>query len=270
MATGNRWQGRETVRRKVLYVVAEGAFGFKGRLNAWESGWGTAIYDEWFHVLPVPVNLTRPLDVGNLEDLIQWEGYGLVVLDTLARCMVGGEENSAKDTGVVVDAMTKLRRATPDGRGVVLGLHHAGKDAKTLRGSSAFEGGVDTVCFTARDERFVSLAREKRRDGPELDTHLFEFDPIPATGSGVLKQSHGLGETYQVENEAVATLSLIMSQHFSLTGATHTQLFDMAVESGRMARATFYRAKSDLLKAGRIINTGTDKRPFYQLSDSKG
>lgn len=143
IATGRSWQGRSTKRRKVLYVAAEGAFGLSVRVDAWESGWGTVINDEDLVILPEPVNLTVPADVGNLIDLIEWGGYGFVVLDTLARCMVGGDENSARDCGQVVDALTRLRKATPDELGCVTGVHHTGKDAKTFRGSSAFEAGAE-------------------------------------------------------------------------------------------------------------------------------
>jgi hypothetical protein len=41
VATVRPWQGRKTVKRRVLYVVGEGAFGFKGRAAAWETGWDT-------------------------------------------------------------------------------------------------------------------------------------------------------------------------------------------------------------------------------------
>ena len=126
-------------------------------------------------------------DVNNLMALIDWGGYSFVVLDTLARCMVGADENSAKDCGIVVDRMTRLLACTPGGRGVVLGVHHAGKDGKTLRGSSAFESGVDTVYFSERDDQdVILLSREKRKDGPENDTHQLKIEPMPGTGSAVL------------------------------------------------------------------------------------
>jgi hypothetical protein len=266
VATGRPWQARDTQQRRVLYVVGEGAFGFKGRVDAWESGWQHKIGDDQLSILPEPVNLINSSDVNNLRALIDWGGYDFVVLDTLARCMVGADENSAKDCGVVVDAMTRLLASTPGpGRGVVLGVHHAGKDGKTLRGSSAFESGADTVYFTSRDERVYSVTREKRKDGSEHDHHLLELDPIPGTNSCVIKAgsswSH-VGET----NERTATLRLIMSQHFGLTGATSAQLRQLAVDDGPMTKATFYRALSDLLEQGWLINTGTDKRPFYTIN----
>ncbi|MDT5350778.1 MAG: hypothetical protein QOH91_4065 [Mycobacterium sp.] len=50
--------------------------------------------------------------------------------------------------------------------------------------------------------------------------------------------------------------------HFGTGGAYTTQLFEIA----DMSKATFYRALADLLKRGDLINTGTDKRPFYKAA----
>jgi hypothetical protein len=33
-----------------------------------------------------------------------------------------------------------------------------------------------------------------------------------------------------------------------------------------MSRASYYRARDDLLKSGWLINTGTDKRPLYFIN----
>ena len=144
VATGRPWQGRPTQQRRVLYVAAEGAFGFKGRTAAWEVGWQRQVSDDDFMILPAPVNLMNPAEVAELGALIGWGGYGLVARHA-GVCMVGAEENSARDIGLVVDQMYRLLEGTPDRRGVVLGVHHTGKDGRTLRGSSAYEAGMDTV-----------------------------------------------------------------------------------------------------------------------------
>jgi hypothetical protein len=253
VATGRRWQGRDTVRRRVLYLAAEGAYGFKGRIQAWEIAWQTRIGDD-FGLLPCPVNLTHPLDVDNLGALIDWGGYSFVVLDTLARCMVGADENSAKDCGQAVDSMTRLLHITPDGRGVILGVHHAGKDGKTLRGSSAFEGAADTVYFTSRDGGVITLDREKRKDGPEFDRHRLKLDPIVGTASAAISVHRDGGQTPSADR-----LMSALCRHFSQTGATKAELRAVA----DMAPATFHRALNELLEAGQLINTGSDKRPFY-------
>lgn len=255
VATGRKWQNRHTEQRRVLYVVGEGAFGFRGRLQAWETGWHTVVDDDWLHILPIPVNLTNHPAVNNLLALVDWGGYDFVIVDTLARCMVGADENSAKDCGEVVDALTRILAATPGGRGNVLGVHHAGKDGRTLRGSSAFEGGADTVYFTSRDGEVITLDREKRKDGPDADRHELKLGQIEGTGSCVIELHRGTATT-----DRAKALSCTYDTCFAVTGCTPTSLR----EAASMEKHTFYRALSDLLKAGELTNIGTEKRPFYK------
>ncbi|MGB5113527.1 MAG: AAA family ATPase [Mycobacterium sp.] len=257
VATGRRWQGRPSGQARVLYVAAEGAFGMKARVHAWETGWQAKVLDDQLSILPRAVNLIKPAEVAQLRAVIEWGGYDLVVLDTLARCMVGADENSAKDCGEAVDAMVRLRESTPSGRGVVLGVHHTGKDGKTLRGSSAFEGGADTVYAVTADGAAIVLDREKRKDGPLVDRHELKLDPIAGSGSCVISVHRGGGPSDRGDR-----LMSAMVQHFKTTGANTKDLLEMS----EMSKGTFYRSLNDLLDAGFIRNTGTEKRPFYMLS----
>lgn len=263
VATGKRWQNRETRKRRVLYVVGEGTNGFDQRAQAWETGWHNVIDDDSLSIYPRPINLLNASDVDNLRALIEWGGYSFVIFDTLARCMVGAEENSSKDGGIVVDNMTNLLASTPGGRGVILGVHHAGKDGKTMRGTTAIESGVDTIYFTSRDEGDISLTREKRKDGPEHDHHLLKIDPIPGTGSAVMSAHHAGAE---LETERGATLLSIFVQNFETTGASKSDLRAIATAGG-MSNGTFNRALSDLVKTGKLTNAGTVKRAFYVIGD---
>jgi hypothetical protein len=257
VATGKPWQGRAVQQCRVLYVAAEGAGGYDARVAAWESGWGQTIDDDLMTWLPHPINLTRPTEVEDVCSLIRDDGYGLVVLDTLARCAVGADENSAKDMGIVIDAMTRLRDATPQGRGVVLDVHHAGKDGKTSRGSSALEAGVDTVYFTEIDGAGIVLTREKRKDGPLPDQHRLQLDQVGE--SCVVGVSRG-----RETPEGANPLSLIMSQLFVSTGVSAAELKRIAIEEYKMARSTYHRRLSELVQSGKMRNTGTKSRPHYE------
>lgn len=258
-ATGRPWQGRTTEQRRALYVAAEGAHGLKGRVDAWEQGWHTDIGDDQLSVYPRPINLTRGVDIANLAALIAWGGYGLVVIDTLARCMVGADENSAKDCGLVVDVLHRLRESTPAGRGVVLGVHHAGKDGKTFRGSTTFEAGADVVYSAGRDGAVIVLDRTKRKDGTLVDQHRLKLSRVENTDSAIVEVVSPGGET---TDRAGIILSHFAS-HFAGIGAYASQLVDVS----DMSKATVYRAISDLLKRGDIINAGTEKRPFYKVAE---
>jgi hypothetical protein len=109
----------------------------------------------------------------------------MVTLDTLARCSAGMDENSAMDTGRMLDSLAQVRDATGP-TGVVGVVHHTGKsDRQTARGSSALESGVDTVYRTEGDARAMTLTCTKRKDGPDTDRLALGFKAITGTGSGV-------------------------------------------------------------------------------------
>jgi RecA-family ATPase len=78
----------------------------------------------------------------------------LAVVDTLARCFVGGEENSARDMGRFVAAADRLRTAT--GAAALL-LHHVSRHGGAIRGSTALPGALDTgIAVEAGTERFAT------------------------------------------------------------------------------------------------------------------
>ena len=88
----------------------------------------------------------------------------LVVIDTLARAMAGGDENSAKDMGLFVSSCDTVRQQT---RAHVAIIHHSGKDdTRGARGSTALLGGIDTEIELKRDDnsRIVTAAITKQRE----------------------------------------------------------------------------------------------------------
>lgn len=262
LATGRQWQGRPTEKVKVLYVVAEGVSGFAGRLDAWETAWRTKVNDGVIAFLPIPVNLMTQ-DVDRLAEEVKSGGFEFIVFDTLARCTVGAEENSSRDIGIVIDSMARLMDATPNHRGTVLGVHHTGKDAKTLRGSSAYEGGVDTVYFVERDHN-INLRCQKQKDGPDTDRHTLKLVPIEGTDSCVVEAVSG--DTAEDDAASVRLVKEIFAEMFSETGVSNSELRSIAVEQG-LSQSSFYRARGELIRDGWITSTGSGARAFFELSN---
>lgn len=254
VATGKDWQGRRVQPGSVLYVAAEGAYGLHHRIEAWEYAWQQQV-DAQLDVLPAPVNLLDRRQVAEVADLAA--GRSLVIVDTLARCMVGADENSARDMGMAVDALYRLRDAT-DG-GTVAVAHHTGKDRATIRGSSALEAGVDTVYTTEGDASHMVLKRTKRKDGPlddELNLHLqLELE------SGLIVSRRGV--------DMRPTASALMSSFVSMFGEVGATKTELRTASG-MVPSSFHRALKELVAQGLLQNTGSDARPFYKQIDQGG
>ena len=134
-----------------------------------------------------------------------------------------------------------------------LGVHHTGKDGKTLRGSSAFEGGADTVYFTSRDGAVITLDREKRNDGPDRPPQF------GSTRSRNRQRRHfgppGGGTNRPFRAGCLSTFV----RHFPVTGATKPSFASWP--KWHQAPSTARCRPAD---SGDLINTGTDKRPFYR------
>jgi len=78
-----------------------------------------------------------------------------IVLDTVAKCMVGLNENDARDCGIFSAFCDSLR---DEFECPVIALHHFGKDeGRGGRGSSALPANFDTVITCRRHEKSLSL-----------------------------------------------------------------------------------------------------------------
>lgn len=251
VATGKPWQARPVQQGRVLYVSAEGAHGLHARLTAWEESWHRTIPDTALSVVPEPVNLLDDRRVNLLAE--EAAEYTLVVLDTFARCLVGADENSARDVGVAVDALYRIRAATHGG--TVLVVHHTGKDRQTVRGSSALEAGVDTIYTTEGDSRLVQLDRKKRKDGPREDMLKLGLALVPGTGSGVVESVHP-----RVDNAESA--DKLLSTFVSTFGDRSASKAELRAVAG-MPSASFHRGLTSLVKAGLLIETNPGRMATY-------
>jgi hypothetical protein len=98
-AHGIDWQGIETKQGDVLYIAGEGVGGLGKRVKAWKSthGLGTSGH---FHMLPLAVNMRDQAEVEKLIRSIDRldRKWTAVYIDTLARAMLGADENSSTES----------------------------------------------------------------------------------------------------------------------------------------------------------------------------
>jgi hypothetical protein len=166
------WQHRPTTHGGVLYIAAEGVGGLGVRVRAWQEyhainartngGDSTDTDIDRLTWLPRPVNLLEPRWLDGLIALVAELRPVLVVIDTVARSMIGGDENTSKDMGKVVEAGDRIRRAAGS---CVLFVHHSGKDeGRGMRGSNSLEGGCDTAWEITREVQWVTLNCQRQKN----------------------------------------------------------------------------------------------------------
>src|SRR5262249_48369835 len=107
----------------------------------------------------------------------------LIVFDTLARCFVGGEENTARDMGRLIANVDRIRVETG---ATVLLVHHTGLKKQRARGHTALDGAADTIFLVApakQRQRVLTLRCVKQKDGGEFFPSSLALKCIPlATG----------------------------------------------------------------------------------------
>ena len=220
VATGLAWHDRPVSEpRRVLYVAAEGVHGLAKRFRAWQRWANAGIDPRQLMTHPLPINLGDPRAVAELVAIVRGEGFGFVALDTLAKCSAGLDENSARDAGVVLDALYRVREATGP-TGVVGAVHHTGKaDRETARGSSAIESGVDTIYRTTGDARAMTLTCTKQKDGPDGDRMALGFKAIDGTWSGVAATQLDAAAAAHLPGVAEVVTIVLGTMHSGLTTA---------------------------------------------------
>lgn len=179
VASGGEWNGHKTQAGLVVYVAAEGGRGFMKRLEAYKRDRKLAGLP--FSVVPCPIDLHSQGDAGDTGRLIRLvraeeAHFGvkcvLVVVDTLARAIGAGDENTATDMGLLVGHCDRLRAALG---ATVNVIHHTGKDAaKGARGSSALRAATDTEIEVI--EGRVSV--KKQRDMARADDMHFRLRAV--------------------------------------------------------------------------------------------
>ena len=124
----------------VLYFVGEGVTGFARRVASWRSTRTTDT--SGFYAIPQAPHLLNRDAIETLRNTVDEYNPSLIVVDTFARAAVGGDENSAKDVGMAIDALDGLWR---DYQCSSLVLHHSNKSGSGERGSSAIRGAADAT-----------------------------------------------------------------------------------------------------------------------------
>jgi hypothetical protein len=181
LACGLEWRGRPVKQRGILYIAAEGVRGLRRRLEAWLDVHDPELTPN-IRFRHVAVNLTKAAEAKQLINKVLQEqrksGFDpdLIIVDTLARCSAGADENSAKEMGIVVENGAMIQKELG---ATLLVVHHCGKDAsKGLRGSSAIFGAVDSLLQVIRDGLNVSLLVENHKDSEDGMIMKFEAKPV--------------------------------------------------------------------------------------------
>ena len=176
VASGADWFGCRTKAAPVLYVALEGEAGIAQRVQAYQAKHGPIA--PAFRFLLQGLDIRTATDRADLVTAVQTAGWsgGVLCLDTLNRASPGMDENDSKSMGEVITAAKAIQGAAG---GVVLVVHHTGKDAaKGMRGHSSLHAALDAAIEVTREGDSREWKMAKCKDGEDGEAHPFRLDVV--------------------------------------------------------------------------------------------
>lgn len=275
IATGISWHGHKVKKGRVLYIAGEGNRGYQARCLAWSISNGVSLDDAPLSFSTRGISLADPeaiaaLDYEISEMKIQTgETPCLIIIDTLARTMVG-DENSTRDMATFIKQLDNLKELYDC---AILLVHHTGhSDQSRARGSTVLKGALDSEFRVSKDQKgFIRLECTKMKEAEAPESLAFKLSDvqlpfIDENGNTITKaaiESVVYNETMRISSSrlgknqqlAVDTLGkLISEQRAGLSSQDHCALVNMdtwreQLEIKGLNRQRFNEVKKGLIAA---------------------
>lgn len=146
-------------QRPVVYIAAEGQAGYAKRVAAWMIH--NKQSEGQLHFCMGAVNLMDSTDLKDFIDELRQYNPALICVDTLARTMIGGDENSQRDMSIYIDSCSQISEQT--GCAVLL-VHHIGKSGSSPRGSSVLPGACEQMIELTKEDDSIRIRLSKNKD----------------------------------------------------------------------------------------------------------
>lgn len=265
IAEGKRWRDRRVDKGSVVYVALEGINGLKGRIHAYRKEKEANL--EHFHVMPSTFNfLDGEGDVTEFIRLLHdnrdtLKDLKLIVIDTLARAIGAGDENSGQDMGLLVQYADAIRAQTD---AHICFVHHSGKDkAKGARGHSSLRAAVDTEIEIHRegDADYSTISVVKQRDLDKGEDMAFKLKTVEIGENEFLEtQTSCVVEPYQ-PTEQKERVKLSDMQQFVYDAVVHA-----IMSHGRERNIKGHKLKSITYDDMREV---LEERGFKEIKEMK-
>lgn len=273
VATGRDWMHRATKRGSVVYITPEGSYQHADRIKAWMKFHGVTELPENFEIIELPVQIGDATQCQILIDELRDLNPAFIILDTVAKCNIGRDENDAAAMGLFTDGMEKVSRELG---AFVLAIHHNNKNG-TARGSVSLPANVDASLTLKRSPgRIVTIGCDRVKGAPFDDFSL--FGQIVETGEADENSAAITSLVFMPTDTPAATIPQAdqtrerVFEALQSAGPQGLTANDWWEKSG-LSRSRFYDYRDALFADKRIVKDGRNYKvakvsDLSDLSDS--
>ena len=185
MAAGCMWLGRAVKQGLVVYFALERKYLVERRAIAFRDHHGrenlpfAIVGGIWDFRDPKTAERAVTL-IRQAEDATEHKVV-LVVIDTVSRALCGGDENSSKDVGGLVNATAVLQATGAHCSWV----HHMPHDGDRMRGHGALLGAMDTTVHVSNNGGTRTATAVKANDFEEGERVTFALESFPIATDAV-------------------------------------------------------------------------------------
>lgn len=168
----------------VLYMVGEGEYGYQQRVAAWTKHHN--LTEGKLYMVIGAVQFLEDNDFTAFQDAVSAIRPRLVIVDTLARSMIGSDENSTRDMGMFMQACEDIKRRQDT---AIMLVHHTNKGGQLERGSSALRGASDSMIKVFAQDDLITIESAKTKDSKPFSTRYMQIVPVEVTLHGQAVES---------------------------------------------------------------------------------
>lgn len=240
--------------RNIIYIAAEGKSGYYARYHAWLKHCGYKKPGK-FNLVPKAVQMLKENEVNEFIEACLDYKPAVVVIDTLSRSMVGGDENNQKDMGLFVHSCDMIREKL---NCAVMVIHHTGKTGDNERGSSVLRAAADMMISVTNEEGIIKIACGKAKDSKPFPHRYCRLQEVTITQNKQEVVSCVL-EMWQLVRFDDAQLT---PNQVRLLECLASELFSEGVRApdlkaySNIQGSSFYTALNSLMKRGYVYKKG--------------
>ena len=279
LATGKSWNGFAVTQPvKVIMLASEDMEGHGDRIRAWQHFYQT----DWnliYKNLMYYKGTIDLIDSGHrkciLDTLLATKGTpdepALIIIDTLAESMPGGDENASKDMGIAINASKLLRHEL--GCSTLI-IHHNPKNGQdTARGHSSLQYAQAFRYTLTTEDDIMTIKAMKTRGAKKFDDITMKLQ-TEWFGKGKYDNSAVLVPCERVEagddlNEKERQMVEILNIRGRLSSSAWQKECETAFE---MKRRMFYLHVKHLLEKQVIRKIETDSKNrtvYYEIAPAE-
>lgn len=240
--------------RPVMVVPAEDSAGWALRRRAWRGFHQNT--DGTVYTWPEEVNLMNPAgDVDTFIEQTRNLDLGFIIFDTLHQSMVGADENSSRDMGIVIQSCKRIQRET--GAAVML-VHHTGKNGSSERGSSALRGAAHTMIELSNEDGLIRLRCEKAKNSAPFGDRFMRLFETGGSCVALPAESVLVTKAATLSKMQRDVLEMLNLDVFENTGAKSSDI----VKATHSPEGTIWRTLSTLKRHG-FVSQSIKGDPYY-------